>query len=722
MLKQIKLKNFRKHRDAVFEFGPGLNTLRGENEQGKSTIFEAALFAMYGSRALRNSLDDAVTWGEPTKSLRVEATIEFDGQDYTFTRSKAGAEVIKDGQVFVTGQTEATNFATQLMGADANTASKLMLASQKALQGALEQGSKATSELVEGLAEFTFFDTLLGRMQERLPLGSDVSARQRLDDAKVRLDSFQTDDIPDVSTYRAFLTVAPRMIEEANQDIDGTLKPAYDLARKNLEEAKRERSAYDNLANSLDRARKLYDDTLDQYNEAVTASHVVIKDESCIDGLRGQIRDASQARATYQAFLDFQALPAYPELCWEGSSGSLQAEIDDINAQILQHNAALTEINLQRQAITSDIKLLDSKIQREDHCHACGQLLKDHKEIAERNKNLEVQIEEKRHQLDALGDGSAHKETLASLNSDLKDLKAVQKSSAPFDAFLRKHSERVVSDENFVPSKITWRGEAPSGVMLDVDDIQRRINAIEDAEKARAAAAAKVAGLKDVLDSQSKQIDNYSQQLQEMATIDLNIYQNDCDVTYKALCDRQVQVQDIKDQVRDAEHNIQMAEQLAKQHDTIRREVQSQINAAEREIRDLGFNNALLKKVRGARGPIADKLWAMVLISVSTMFSKMRGEESIVTKTKDGFRVNGEDVSSLSGSALDLLGLAIRVALVKTFLPHADMLVLDEPMSACSEERTERMLGFLATTGFKQTILITHEDVSETIADNLITL
>ena len=84
--------------------------------------------------------------------------------------------------------------------------------------------------------------------------------------------------------------------------------------------------------------------------------------------------------------------------------------------------------------------------------------------------------------------------------------------------------------------------------------------------------------------------------------------------------------------------------------------------------------------------------------------------------------VNGEYVGSLSGSTLDLLGLAIRVALVKTFLPTCPFLILDEPASAMDSNRTALMMGFLSGVGFNQIILVTHEDLSEAVANNVIEL
>lgn len=149
---------------------------------------------------------------------------------------------------------------------------------------------------------------------------------------------------------------------------------------------------------------------------------------------------------------------------------------------------------------------------------------------------------------------------------------------------------------------------------------------------------------------------------------------------------------------------------------------ETSLKKAEEALHTLQFNNALLKAVRSARPVIADKLWSLVLGAVSRYFSEMRGSRSLVTKTTDGFVVDGHSAATLSGSTLDILGLAVRVALVKTFVPHAALLVLDEPTAAMDVERTAITLGFLAKTGFRQTIIVSHEEATEAVADNLIEL
>ena len=90
--------------------------------------------------------------------------------------------------------------------------------------------------------------------------------------------------------------------------------------------------------------------------------------------------------------------------------------------------------------------------------------------------------------------------------------------------------------------------------------------------------------------------------------------------------------------------------------------------------------------------------------------------------TKGGFKVNGREVPALSGSTLDILGLAMRVALTRTFLPSAPFIVLDEPAAACDEQRTHNMLAFIAGAGVEQVILCSHDGSSVAVSDAVLEL
>ena len=114
MLNNLTLHNFRKHQDLSVDFSGGINVIRAVNEGGKSTMLEAIAYALFGSRSLRTPIEQTVTWGEPVNSLKVELVITVDGKVYHYKRSKSGAEVTLNGQVFCTGQNEVTLDQTAL--------------------------------------------------------------------------------------------------------------------------------------------------------------------------------------------------------------------------------------------------------------------------------------------------------------------------------------------------------------------------------------------------------------------------------------------------------------------------------------------------------------------------------------------------------------------------------------------------------------------------------
>ena len=141
------------------------------------------------------------------------------------------------------------------------------------------------------------------------------------------------------------------------------------------------------------------------------------------------------------------------------------------------------------------------------------------------------------------------------------------------------------------------------------------------------------------------------------------------------------------------------------------------------ETRDsMHRHNELIRKLRNARPEIASKMWGTVLGAISRYFTQIRGEQSVVTRDADGFKVNGRSVAGLSGSTNDALGLAIRMALSKLFLPGVPLLFLDEAFAGADDTRELAGVGTLAGAGFSQVLLVTHSSLPEQVADNLITL
>ena len=84
----ITLKNIKSHRDRELNFVNGINVLSGVNGVGKSTIFEAIGYALFGvdARDFVGNIDRFITIGE--KKGEIGVTFETDdGKTYRANRS-----------------------------------------------------------------------------------------------------------------------------------------------------------------------------------------------------------------------------------------------------------------------------------------------------------------------------------------------------------------------------------------------------------------------------------------------------------------------------------------------------------------------------------------------------------------------------------------------------------------------------------------------------------
>lgn len=721
MLKRLKLEYFQRHEELELGFEQGLSCIRAPNEFGKSTVIRGILYALYGARALPVPLTEAVTWGFPDSKLRVELDIEIDGKTLTFTRAKSGAEVLVNGKVFVTGQTEVTNYAAQVLGADLAAARNLMVADQNGLRGALGAGPKAAAEMVESLADFTLFDTLLDRASSRLALGSDVNVKQRLEEAQEKLESLSV-SAPDTSAYEAVLKVNPGKVEVLQKQLKEKLEPAHDKARQDLDRAKNNRSTYDLLKNNMEKVENSLAEAKTQFIAA--EEKAVPVDTSPIKGLQAQLEGIASRDEQRKVFSALQELnAAYPTTVWEDTVETLHAEIDKTEEEVSDLETKKSELRENHRELSSKSRELQRQIQKDDHCSSCGQLLQNHKEIAQRNKELESEIIKVEEQAELV----AKQDDMVSIDLNhkkdyLKDLKAVLITARPFEEFIRQFSSHVQVDLNFVPPKISWKGPEPTEDEIDSTAIRKQISDIEQAAEDARNAKARMETLSQTIKDYEAQLAELTEQVKGYDLDNLEAFQEAHNVAAQAMYAAQNEIEDLQEEMRKAETEIKLAKQLVEQQKAAIKDAEAQVQSYKDEIKQLEFNNGLVKRLRELRPVVGNQLWGLILTAVSTMFTQMRGTQSVVTRDKGGFKVNGQDVDSLSGSTLDLLGLAIRVALIKTFIPNCPFLILDEPFAAADTDRTQDALAFIQAVEIPQVILITHEDVSESVADNLIEL
>ena len=114
MLDKIKLTNFRQHKSTVIELVPGVNTIVGANNSGKSTIPEAIEFALYGARGLRDTAKGFITDGEQDGAAVIALTVA--GHRYQVGRNSKNAKVYKDTELDAQYKDNVSAYVAQITG------------------------------------------------------------------------------------------------------------------------------------------------------------------------------------------------------------------------------------------------------------------------------------------------------------------------------------------------------------------------------------------------------------------------------------------------------------------------------------------------------------------------------------------------------------------------------------------------------------------------------
>ena len=710
MIKTLALKNFRKHEDAFFEFGEGLVVLRGGNEQGKSTSIESCLYALYGSRALRDSLAETVTWGHKESELKVELVIEFEGQELCFRRSKAGAEVIKDGVVFVTGQNEVSALASQLLGADAKTASSLMLADQSGLRGVLEDGPAAVSGLMAKLADFGTIDRIIEEMQAKLLLGSDAPVREKLKQAEADLEeSFNALPPPSkVIDLQLALGSAEAKLSSLKQARLNNEAPAYNLAIEKHNEAEAAALARATAANAVSRAQTKLGQVSGELDTA--KGKVVAVDTDRIDTLRRNLFDISKLVKRQNEYKRFLMLPAIPEFHWEGDRESFEKELQE-------KRDALQRAKQGVDTLVNKVRNLESQKIVGGVCKTCGTDVSKREDVLEKNAAIDKEI------ANLSAEILAERAIQSAINVEVTGLEEVARSDRQYLSQIPHTLAPYIQHENTtIPSRILWVADVPDMGEVDANALKKELGTLENAYEASRRAEGEVTALERELTRAQLDLADATARLEVTPDVDVVPFA----VAYRKAADA---LNLIDDKVWKAEQAFNAAKIELDTIEALTTSCLSRVNTAKekigeyrKDIDSIGFNNTLLKKMRAIKPSVTDYLWSSVLAAVSQFFTQLRGEASVVTKDSDGFKVNGSSVKSLSGSTLDVLALAIRVALTKTFIPNTSLLILDEPGAGCDRDRMASLLGFLSSVGFRQVLLASHDVLSQDVADRVINL
>lgn len=698
MLKTITLKNFRKHKDLTINFSDGINVVRAPNEGGKSTLFEAVLFALFGVRTCRNN--DLTTWGEPAGSHRVELEFTSEGKTYKVVRIARAAEAVFDGGR-ITGQTDVSAFCEEVLGLKPNTGSKIMFAGQSSLRGVLDEGGAKTSQMIEQLAGFDLFDTWLETLQTEYQVGrtepyvaSLEAFKQQAENAQHELDELEHPD-----------KVAERWKSEWQQELNDcqTGEANAEVEQEILQGRLKESEA-------LEEQRRVVETRLASLRGEMSATERLLAEDLKQPGDTA-LDTYCRTEFEYNLYQDYQTLSDYqPKAFFNGSREELEQRYKEVSDR-------LDLLEKQQWSVRGRLKQLKNEPEQSLACSACKREWADAAEREAHNRQhqeevsrLEAEVAERQTQIDEI---AAEQSSLSSL---------LKFRVLEFD---EPNSRWRRTNENVYPPKFEWKYDRlPEAVTRRELEAARRASEDEAAEhKVYAEKLAAREAAQTRLQALAVEQAEWETKLAALPQTEspASLREKISEVRHKSEdARRRSSVLQSKLDNFDAEIRP-VYEQYGRVQSRLQ-EAQSEAERCKKVISEMRLNNSLVKALRGIKPTVSDKLWNSLCGTVSKYFSLMRGCDSVVGKGDNGFTVDGCDIGSLSGSTLDILGIALRVALVKTFTPQSNLLFLDEPFAACDTDRQTQVLGFLVSAGFKQVVVITHEDTSELVGSSLIEL
>ena len=232
ILKTLTLKNFRKFKDTTIEFPDGVIGIVGLNGVGKSTIFEAIAWTLYGPVAARTSADQIKRQGTETSDpCRVELEFIFEGDSYRIVRQMLGKSLTAQATATVNGKIAATSadavgkYIQKKLGMDFKSFYTSIFAKQKELNSLSTMSAHERRPLILRMLGIDSLDEVV----------KEIRSDKRNKDALIEQLVNSLVDENDKDKYE-FFKQEIKNLNEKRKEIDEEIKKS----KKKVDDAKKE--------------------------------------------------------------------------------------------------------------------------------------------------------------------------------------------------------------------------------------------------------------------------------------------------------------------------------------------------------------------------------------------------------------------------------------------------------------------------------------------------
>lgn len=347
---RLRLEQFKPFETTEIELNPGVTVINGVNGSGKSSLLEAAFFALYGAQTLDGTMDEIVTVG--TDSSRVELAFTHDetaGQITRAVRVRDGQArttrcVLDAGETTVEGATDVREQVTTLLRMDADAFRNCAYVRQGEVNALINASPDERQDILDDLLQ-------LGRLEQYRERASDARVgvgrvRDDIDGALAEVET-QIAEKEDANLYAQRDTVREQLDELTTNRT--RYEDNREQARVTLEDAE---AVLEEQAERREELTELQEEltTLRESIEATAQERTELADE--IDQTRTRLTELQKRRDELAAAVDAPA---------EVGDDWVRDRIDTLTDRVEALTEELRELSVDKQAAESEADQLETQ-------------------------------------------------------------------------------------------------------------------------------------------------------------------------------------------------------------------------------------------------------------------------------------------------------------------------------------------------------------------------
>jgi DNA repair protein SbcC/Rad50 len=677
ILKNLTLKNFRKFKNATIDFPDGVTGVVGLNGAGKSTIFEAVAWVLYGPVAARTAADQIKTKdSSKTDPCRVELEFIFENDNYRVIREMKGksltiqATATMNGKVAATSAESVTRFIQKKLGMDFKSFFTSIFARQKELNALSSMNASERRPLILRMLGIDSLDDVIKELR------SDIKNKEglikKLSEGILDENKKNKDEM-----YKEQIMKYEQEKQKTNKEIK-SLSEKTEKEKKELEQLKKK----------VEQNKKEYE-KINKEKERQIELKNVFENKKKLEGETENLKDKILQRNKVMG-VESEKIEKFKNV--KNDLGSVEKKLDETNKKVeifikeIQKRKTLSE-RIQRDI--AEIKNKKEKIEKigpTAECPTCERVLSDQYDFLVKSfeKDIKAKMDEKEKHIKEVKEQEEKKEI------SIREKTALEKRYNYLQKEIRE-KERIASSLKHINTELKNEKQ-----LLDKKElILKKIGRIDFDEKIFEKTKKlvkdyyqKYESLQKLLSDKKEVISNLKLELERKNnTIKLNEYE------IKNLKEKIEQIEQIKKQIKESKNEARYLLALS--------DIMSD------------FRTFLISRIRPTLSSYASDFFNRLTNGKYPEIELDEKYDLLVCDSGELYNIN-----RFSGGEEDLANLCLRLAISEVITERAggifNFIILDEIFGSQDYLRRQNIMKALngLSSKFRQIFLITHiEDV-----------